>query len=715
MILLRVRLSEELGQILLMTNVQCTYTSQVEGSEFNCEKQASPEHEYCIWHRSSDQKSGDEILERIDDGESPPEESRLRNLRFEGHTFEEVGFERVDFESTDFVNIDFLSCNLVGSQFYDGVLTEVEFIDCSLDDVKFSGRAQIRDSLFKGGVNEGLELKSVRCEATDFKSFEVQNGSFYDTEIYGGECQQLTIRDSNLNLLEFRRVDLQNCTFDGGETKPLEFDGGSIISTSFTCRNSSSLRFLGLNLFDVVLKGRGKADLEIKNCSETDMKCRLEELGSLQTTVVEGDSLSILNGDIKNLELRNVDVEDFRLDSVTTENCDLNNLNVSCRADMDGVVLKNGTMDTVSLSRGTLEDTTFESVDSVKLSINEGSLDEVHFVDGTHNRARLPDAKIENSEYRNVEFIDGSYQRVVIGEGTIFENSSFHQVDFTEASLNDVDFNDTSFERSILRACDFRKSTLSATQLYDTHITDVRLNEDTDFGYRCAYEKKVDRKLKERSSDIEFSHLSRPIRAISRLRHMWGSSEIEDYNVKESLEKAVRVYRDYQRILRENSLRDQIRRYRVRERDAQRKLALADGDFGKWARLMGMRWSMKYGEGITHIIATSVFIIIVWTFLFMLSGGLKVVEADGPTLTVLDSNIITRLFGAALSFIPLSQDSILVVSRNLYYSTVTFTTLGFGDIQPATQASRYLAAVESFLGAVLMALLVFVLGRRATW
>lgn len=709
------RLLTEVEQILLMPSDQCTYTSQVEGSEFNCGKQVSPEHEYCTWHRPSDQKSEDEILERIEDGESPPEGSRLRNLRFEGHTFEGVNFERADFESTDFVDVNFHSCDLVGSRFYDGILTGVEFIDCSLDEVKFSGRAQIRDSLFKRGVNEGFELKSVRCEATDFKSFEVQDGSFYDTEIFGGECQQLTIRNSNMNLLEFRRVDLQNCTFDGGETKPLEFDGGSITSTSFICRNPSSFRFLGLNLFEVVLKGRGKADLEIKNCSETDMKCRLEDLGSLQTTAIEGDNLSILNGDIENLELKNVDVEDFRLDSVTTENCDLNDLDVNCRADMDGVVLKNGTMDTVSLSRGTLEDTTFESIDSVKLSINEGSLDEVHFVDGTHNRARLPGAKVENSEYRNVEFVNGSYQRAVIGEGTIFKNSSFHQVDFTEASLDDIDFNDTSFERSILRDCDFRKSTLSATQLYDTHMTDVRLNEDTDFGYRCAYEKEVDRKIKERSFDIAYPYIGRPVRAVSRLRHMWGSSKVEDSHIKESLEKAVRVYRDYQRILRENSLRDQIREYRVRERDAQRKLALADGEFGKWARLMGMRWSMKYGEGVTHIIATSVFIIFVWTFLFIISGGLRVVEADGPTLTVLDSNIIIKLLGSVLSFMPLSQDSVLVVTRNLYYSTVTFTTLGFGDIQPATQASRYLAAIESFLGAVLMALLVFVLGRRATW
>jgi len=46
-----------------------------------------------------------------------------------------------------------------------------------------------------------------------------------------------------------------------------------------------------------------------------------------------------------------------------------------------------------------------------------------------------------------------------------------------------------------------------------------------------------------------------------------------------------------------------------------------------------------------------------------------------------------------------------------YYSTVTFTTLGYGDIIPLG-AARYVAATEAFLGAWMMALFVFVFCRR---
>jgi len=60
-------------------------------------------------------------------------------------------------------------------------------------------------------------------------------------------------------------------------------------------------------------------------------------------------------------------------------------------------------------------------------------------------------------------------------------------------------------------------------------------------------------------------------------------------------------------------------------------------------------------------------------------------------------------------------NQISILLANLYFSAVTFTTLGYGDIQPASPLAQVLASVESFLGALLIALLVFVLGRQTAW
>lgn len=69
-----------------------------------------------------------------------------------------------------------------------------------------------------------------------------------------------------------------------------------------------------------------------------------------------------------------------------------------------------------------------------------------------------------------------------------------------------------------------------------------------------------------------------------------------------------------------------------------------------------------------------------------------------------------------LSIIPITiPDPVSILLSNIYFSAVTFTTLGYGDVQPASSTAEALATVESFLGALLMALLVFVLGRRTNW
>jgi voltage-gated potassium channel Kch len=50
----------------------------------------------------------------------------------------------------------------------------------------------------------------------------------------------------------------------------------------------------------------------------------------------------------------------------------------------------------------------------------------------------------------------------------------------------------------------------------------------------------------------------------------------------------------------------------------------------------------------------------------------------------------------------------------LYFSGLTFTTLGYGDFNPANELGQVLAVTETSIGVVLLAILVFVFGRRAT-
>jgi len=57
-------------------------------------------------------------------------------------------------------------------------------------------------------------------------------------------------------------------------------------------------------------------------------------------------------------------------------------------------------------------------------------------------------------------------------------------------------------------------------------------------------------------------------------------------------------------------------------------------------------------------------------------------------------------------------DERLSFGRALYFSIVTFTTLGYGDIRPAPGLGSFLAAIEAILGGAIMALTVMLLGRK---
>jgi len=54
----------------------------------------------------------------------------------------------------------------------------------------------------------------------------------------------------------------------------------------------------------------------------------------------------------------------------------------------------------------------------------------------------------------------------------------------------------------------------------------------------------------------------------------------------------------------------------------------------------------------------------------------------------------------------------LSFGRALYFSIITFTTLGYGDIKPTPGWGSALTAAEAILGGIMMALTVLVIGRK---
>lgn len=112
----------------------------------------------------------------------------------------------------------------------------------------------------------------------------------------------------------------------------------------------------------------------------------------------------------------------------------------------------------------------------------------------------------------------------------------------------------------------------------------------------------------------------------------------------------------------------------------------------QWVRAELSRWTLLYGESPWRIIATGLAIVATFALLYPLGG---LVPAEGPSVTYANIAENPRLF-----------------FDSAYFSTLTFTTLGMGDYQPVGIA-RVLMSIQTSLGAIVVAMLVFVFGRRA--
>lgn len=110
-----------------------------------------------------------------------------------------------------------------------------------------------------------------------------------------------------------------------------------------------------------------------------------------------------------------------------------------------------------------------------------------------------------------------------------------------------------------------------------------------------------------------------------------------------------------------------------------------------------------YGERFLRVIMWSLAFVIGFAALNLLGGWIRPVTADGE----LGRPLAWWRFSGGL------PEGLYVVWESLYYSTLTFTALGFGDYRPVGTLGQLFTVAETTLGAVLLALLVFVLGRRA--
>jgi hypothetical protein len=148
-----------------------------------------------------------------------------------------------------------------------------------------------------------------------------------------------------------------------------------------------------------------------------------------------------------------------------------------------------------------------------------------------------------------------------------------------------------------------------------------------------------------------------------------------------------------------------------KEKDMERKSNFHFKTLHKWLWSSFLNAIYGYGEKPERVFLSAILIILIYAFVFMNYG----IASDSQIINLPKYNVIKELFKG------ITYGNLLIIFKGipweqirncLYFSTVTFTTLGLGDFCPVESWGRIFVGSEAFIGAFMMALFVYTFARR---
>ena len=439
------------------------------------------------------------------------------------------------------------------------------------------------------------------------------------------KSHNICFKGCSLVSVDFSMSDFAGVDFSNADLRGADFLDSSLDRAIFDGANLSNCNFSDSKLFESSVSDAIALGSNFSNCKLVDSNVQESDFHSvnftgakLMGTSFEGGSLvgvDLVESNLENATLRKTGIGTTRVRNAVVENADL-----SC-ANITEVEIIESNLDDVDISDSNLSDVEFKRV----------SLQGTLFTNSEISRSRFVDSNL-----RNAEFTDASAQGIVLLDSNL-EDSTLIRTDLRDASLKDA-------------------------RLYQTLFADTRINSNTDFGEKSAYE----------DPDTELG---------------------ENYEGTSRWEAAAWVYRRLQDLHEENAMSEKAREYHVRKEEAHRSDYWEKGQYFQWFIYTLNLALTNHGESVKRVVYWSIGVILACALAYPFTGGI----ATG-----------NEVFRAT----SLSALSLGLVLRSLYFSTVTFTTLGYGDYHPVGEWSKALAGAESLAGALLVALFVFVLGRR---
>lgn len=276
----------------------------------------------------------------------------------------------------------------------------------------------------------------------------------------------------------------------------------------------------------------------------------------------------------------------------------------------------------------------------------------------TRAKSNLP---MQGFSLRRTNLVDINLVNHGSKQGYDLRCSDFYRANMQKAHLFNANLQHASLMKADLRGANLHCANLEDANLLGTRLEDARL-DNIQWGHYVMQEKKAHASV--------------------------DSAVRQDY-----LEQAEEVYRNLRRVLENEGLFEQAG-YFFRREMVMRRMQMPYYSMPRFISRM-VDLFCGYGERPLRIMLFSVFLILGFAVVYFFNG-----VNDGGNLVKFNSEL--SLFQNIENFL-----------NALYFSVVTFTTLGFGDITP-NGWSRLFAGVQAFIGSFTLALFVVVFVKKMT-
>jgi len=355
-------------------------------------------------------------------------------------------------------------------------------------------------------------------------------------------------------------------------------------------------------------------------------------------------------------------------------------------------------------------------------------LDHTHLFKSNLDRADLTKADLPEADLFLASLYSANLRNANLWNADL-SDANLTNSELVDAQMAYSELKNTMLERANMTRVDIFDANLTMASLYGAVLSDIQLNTNTTFGNHYTDDDEIEKTawtLAQIESIARENAQPRQVRDAfikrkdSRRRYYWNNSIIPD-SIQNFIRK-LKIRVNNIKLMSFVGLRSKVNGGSLssattvdktdpatdskEERKTERfPLYKPVTNWDQWVNTGKWLWAaltgllMRYGESPRRVIGMSILTIVLFGLLYPFAGGI----VDAGTTYQLTS--LTDLW---------TTDGIAALTRGQYFSAITFTTIGYANVAPLGAGSRLLVTIESFVGALLMATLVFVLGRRST-